>query len=207
MARPTAPVIRIPALCLLAISAVAAVLAGCASPVARFYTLSASASTVNVSASSVAPASSLSISVGPVSVPAAVDRPEIVVTAGPNQVRLEEFDRWAAPLKNAISRAVAENLVAILGTPHVTQFPGASSADADYRVSIEVQRFDSSPGEAATLDAVWTLRRLKNGSSKTGRTSTREPVREPGYDGLAAAHSRALAQLSQDIADAVREQH
>jgi hypothetical protein len=32
----------------------------------------------------------------------------------------------------------------------------------------------------------------------------REPVQEKGYDALAAAHSRALARLSRDIADAVR---
>jgi uncharacterized lipoprotein YmbA len=176
------------------------VLAGCASPAARFYTLSPSTN-------SVAPASSLSISVGPVSVPAAVDRQEIVVTIGPNQVRLEEFDRWASPLKDEISRTVAENLVALLGTSRVIQALGASSADVDYRVSIEVRRFDSSPGDAATLDAVWTLRRPGDGKSTIGRTSTREPVREKGYEGLAAAHSRALARLSQDIADAVRAQH
>ncbi|EIC21583.1 PqiC family protein [Thiorhodovibrio frisius] len=192
MARQIAPVI-----CILVIGTAAAVLAGCASPTARFYTLSATTSTV-------APASSLSLSVGPVSVPAAVDRPQMVVTLGPNQVSLQEFDRWASPLKDEISRTVAENLVALLRTPHVTQFPGSSSAEADYRVSIEVQRFDSTPGEAATLDAVWTLRRIKDGQSKTGRTSTREPVNQPGYDELAAAHSRALARLSQDIADAVQ---
>ncbi|NEV65079.1 ABC-type transport auxiliary lipoprotein family protein [Thiorhodococcus minor] len=44
-----------------------------------------------------APASSLSIAVDPVSLPAAVDRPESVVTAGSNQVRLEEFERWDSP--------------------------------------------------------------------------------------------------------------
>ncbi|MTW22112.1 PqiC family protein [Allochromatium palmeri] len=192
MARQITPVI-----CILVICVVAAVLAGCASPATRFYTLSTSTSTV-------APASSLSISVGPVIVPAAVDRPEIVVILSPNQVRLEEFDRWASPLRDEISRVVAGNLVASLGTQRVTQSAGSSSADADYRVSIEVQRFDSTPGEAATLDAVWTLRRPSDSQSTTGRTSTREPVREPGYDGLAAAHSRALARLSQDIADAVR---
>lgn len=191
MTRQISPVICILVICNLA------VLAGCASPAARFYTLSASPTTM-------APASSLSISVGPVSVPAAVDRPEIVVIAGPNQVRMEEFDRWASPLRDEISRAVAENLVALLGTPRVSQSPRSSSADADYHVSIEVQRFDSAPGEAATLDAVWTIRRPKDDKSKTARTSLREPVREPGYDGLAAAHSRALARLSQDIADAVR---
>ena len=55
--------------------------------------------------------------VGPVSVPAVVDRPQIVVTTGPNQVRLDEFNQWASPLQNNIARVVAENLVAMLGTP------------------------------------------------------------------------------------------
>jgi uncharacterized lipoprotein YmbA len=142
--------------------------------------------------------------VGPVSVPAVVDRPQIVVSAGPNQVRLDEFNRWASPLQNDIARVVAENLVALLGTARVILLAQTSSADADYRAAIEVQRFESAPGEAATLDAVWTVRRTKDGRSETGRTTVREAAQDKGYDALAAAHSRALARLSQDIAGAVR---
>jgi len=140
--------------------------------------------------------------VGPVSVPAVVDRPEIVVSTGPNQVRLDEFNRWAAPLQNNIARVVAENLVALLGTPRVT-LSQSLSADADYRAAIEVQSFESAPGEAAMLDAVWTVRRAKDGKSQTGRTTVREVTQGKGYDALAAAHSRALARLSQNIADGV----
>jgi hypothetical protein len=142
--------------------------------------------------------------VGPVSVPAVVDRPQIVVITGPNQVRLEEFNRWAAPLQNSIARVVADNLVLMLGTPRVTLSAQTLGADADYRAAIDVQRFESTSGEAATLDAVWTLRRTKDGKAETGRTTAREIVQEKSYDALAAAHSRALARLSQDIADAVR---
>ena len=112
------------------------------------------------------------------SVPAVVDRPQIVVTMGPNQVRLEEFNRWAAPLQNNIARVVADNLVAMLGTPRVTLSPQTLSADADYRAAIEVQSFESAPGEAATLDAVWTVSRTKDGKSQTGRTTVREPSGE-----------------------------
>jgi uncharacterized lipoprotein YmbA len=59
------------------------------------------------------------------------------------------------------------------------------------------------PGEAATLDAVWTVRRTKDGKAETGRTRVREAVQERSYDALAAGHSRALARLSQDIANVV----
>ena len=167
--------------------------AGCAStPPSRFYTLSAASGPA-------APSSNLSIAVGPVTVPAVVDRPQIVVNVGPNQVRVEEFNRWAAPLQNNIARVVADNLVQMLGTPLVT----LSSGDADYRAAIEVQSFQSAPGEAAILDAVWSVRRAKDGKAETGRTTVRETVQEKSYDALAAAHSRAVARLSRDIAAGV----
>ena len=181
---------------IVAVSLLIALAAGCASPPSRFYTLGA----VNAPA---AASSTPSIVVGPVSVPAVVDRPQIVVTTGPNQVRLEEFNRWASPLQNNISRVVAENLVALLGTPRVILFSQTLGGDADYRAAIEVQRFESAPGDAATLDAVWTVSRAKDGKSQTGRTTVREAVSDKGYDALAAAHSRGLARLSRDIADSV----
>jgi uncharacterized protein len=168
--------------------------AGCASTPSRFYTLSAATGPAATS-------SDLSVVVGPVSVPAEVDRPEIVVTTGPNQVRLEEFNRWASPLQNNITRVVAENLVALLGAPRVTQSLGVES---DFRVAIEVQRFELTPGDSAMLDAVWVVRRARDGKLETGRTTVLEAVREKGYDPLVAAHSRAVGRLSQDIANAVR---
>ena len=163
-----------------AVFTLTAVVAGCASPPSRFYSLSAAAEPT-------APSSNLSIAVGPVSVPAVVDRPQIVVNVGPNQVRLEEFNRWAAPLQNNIARVVADNLVLMLGTPRVILSEQLLSADADYRAAIDVQSFQSAPGEAALLDAVWSVRRAKDGRAETGRTTVRETFQEKGYDALAAA--------------------
>jgi uncharacterized protein len=185
-------------LTLATLSLIVALASGCGSaPTSRFYNLSAATTPA-------ATPSDLSVVVGPVSVPAVVDRPQIVVRTGPNQVRLEEFNRWASPLQNNISRVVAENLVAMLGTPRVTLSP---SADADYRAAIEVQSFESVPGDVAVLDALWTVRRTKDGRSETGRTTARETMQEKSYEALAAAHSRALARLSRDIADAVHALH
>jgi uncharacterized protein len=172
------------------------VAAGCASPAARFYTLSAVATSAGTP-------SDLSVAVGPVSVPAAVDRAQIVVSTGPNQVRVDDFNLWAGPLANSIARVVAVNLVAMLGTPRVIVFPQTVGADIDYRAAIEVQRFESALGQAATLDAVWRVSRARDGKPKTGRTTVREAAPEPGYDALAAAHSRAVGRLSRDIAEAI----
>ena len=172
--------------------------AGCgSSQPSRFYALSPAKIPSATS-------SDVSVAVGPVTVPAEVDRPQIVVNVGANQVRLDEFNRWASPLQNGISRAVAENLVLMLGTSRVTLSTQMLGVDADYRAAVEVQRFESAPGEAAALDAVWSVRRAKDGRTEMGRTTVREQVQEKDYDSLVAAHSRAVARLSQDIAAAVR---
>jgi uncharacterized lipoprotein YmbA len=177
--------------------AVAVLVAGCSSPPSHLYTLNRTAAPGTAT-------SNVSVVVGPVSIPAIVDLPQIVVSTGPNQISLNEFERWASPLQNNISRVVAENLVAILGTPRVSLFQQSLNASADYQVAIEVQSFESAPGDAATLNALWIVRRAKDAKSETGRTSVREPTAQKDYEALVAAHSRALARMSQDIADAIR---
>lgn len=181
-----------------ALCVLVALMAACASsPPPRFYTLSRSPTPA-------VPPSTLSVIVGPVSVPAIVDQPQIVVTTGPNQVTLDEFNRWASPLANNLSRVVAENLVDRLGTPRVSQFQQSLNVDADFRVGIEVQSFESSLVDGATFSAVWMVRRIRDGKSETGRTALREAVGDKSYDALAAAHSRAVSRMSDDIAAAIR---
>jgi len=173
-----------------------ALAAGCAtSPPARFYTLSGAPAPA-------AYASGVTVAVGPVSIPAAVDRPEIVVAVDANEVRLDEFNRWAAPLADGIALAVAADLAAQLSTPRVVLLAQAG-ADTEYLVALVVQRFESAPGSHALVDAAWTVRR-RDGAASGGRTVAREPAPERGYDALAAAHGRALARVSADVAAAVR---
>ena len=171
--------------------------AACSSPPAKFYTLSAVAPSVSTP-------SKISVVVGPVAVPSVIDRPQIVVTSSANQVTVDEFSRWASPVQDNLTRVVADNLVALLGTPRVTLYQSSLGAEAEYRVQIEVRNFESAPGKYASLDAVWSVRRLKDGKTETGRTSVRESVEGDGFEPLAAAHSRGIARLSQDIAEAIR---
>lgn len=177
----------------------AALLAGCATKSSRFYTLSPSAT----------PAATMSadtsISVGPVLIPAAVDRPQIVVRTGPNQVFLNDFERWASPLNDDIARVITENLVSMLGTPNVTVFPKSATVDASYRVLINILRFESEPGKEAAFDALWTVSSRKEGESISRRTTIVEPVQGGGYTELVAAHSRILGRLSGEIAAEIRK--
>jgi uncharacterized lipoprotein YmbA len=185
---------------LLGIALVVLAAAGCRTATSRFYTLDATAMADG------SPPANYGVIVGPVTVPAFVDRPEFVVQVAPNQVQLDEFNRWAAPLGDSVERVVASDLATLLGTPRVATAPLANFAPA-YRVTIDVQRFDSIPGKEAVVEAVWvvhgTAKDAKD-ATRSGRTVAREPVQGTGFDALAAAHSRALAQVSVDIAAAIR---
>jgi uncharacterized lipoprotein YmbA len=178
---------------------VAGALAACgSSPAPRLYTLDSSAP-----GTAGGPRSPLAVYVGPVVVPEAVDRPQLVVRSAASEVTVLDGHRWAEPLKVAIGRVLAAKLSRELGTPNVGAYPGAAVAGADYRVQVEVQRFESAPGGAATIEAVWSVRRGAAGAPESGRTVVTEPV-AGGYESIPLAHSRALAVLSRDIAAAIR---
>lgn len=182
---------------LISIALAAAVAVGCSTSPAKFYSLS------STSAADGTPPTAVAVMVGPVTIPASVDQPEFVVQVAANRVQVDEFNRWVAPLGDAIARAVAGDLVVLLGSPEVASNQLANFVP-DYRVTIDVQRFESVPGNAATLEAVWTVRKTVGGEIRSGRTVAREPVQGQSYDALAAAHSQALAQMSTDIAVAIR---
>lgn len=175
--------------------------AGCSrSPRVTFYTLEPGAQAVTASATTVLPA----VAVGPVTLPEVVDRPQFVVRVAANRVEILEEQRWAEPLKSEIPRLIAENLRRLLGSNRVSSYLQHVGADADYRVLVDIQRFEASPGEVVTVEALWSLRRVAGGAAKTGRTMVREPVGAEGYDPLVAAYGRALLALSADLATAIR---
>jgi len=175
-------------------------LGGCGStPQASFYTLSSEALRERVETG---PA--YGVVIDPVTVPEVVDRPQLVLRTASNQVTIAEQARWAEPLKTEIPRVVADNLAQLLEGARVTAYPQRAFPDTAYRVTIDVQRFDSALGDAATVQVSWTVRALKAGPTRSGSIVAREPVQGAGYAALVAAHGRALAAVSTQIADAIR---
>ena len=174
-------------------------LAACATapPAEHDFTLS-----VEASAQPLQAMPGVSIAVGAARVPEMYDRPQLVVRASQNRVRLLEQERWAEPLKSGIPRVVAADLGRLLGTARTTAYPAAEARDTGYRVTLEVQRFDAAPGQGADVDIAWHVHRLPDGPVRDGRTTTHEAA-GAGYESLVAAQSRALVAVSRDIAQAI----
>ena len=175
-------------------------IAACSSaPVEHFYTLEPIAATASA-VGKTGPA----VSIGPVTLPEAVDRAQMVVRVGSNQVLQVEERRWAETLRFAIPRVVSSDIGRYL--PGATVSVRADSAvepQAKYRVAIDVLRFDSRLADGITLEARW---RIQGGGTavQSGTATITEPANGGGYEDLAAAHGRALAGISQQISSAIR---
>ncbi|MFL9945949.1 PqiC family protein [Paraburkholderia agricolaris] len=184
---------RLSSFCLGAI--VLTLVAGCAtSPPSQFYTLSP------VQLVELRPAvKPVAIAIGPVTVPDLVDRPQIVSRVDENRVSIDEFARWADPLKSQIARVIAADLTQCLPGSIVSVYPQRADDNA-YRVSVDVQSFDSATSGTVMLAAIWSVRAPKRGEPVGGRTVVREVVSGPGYNALVSAYSRALASVARAIA-------
>ena len=92
----------------------------------------------------------------------------------------------------------------LLGGARVSAEAQHAAAGAQVRVLVDVQRFESVPGQNVTIEALWSVRRTTETEAQRGHSLVSEPVHGPDYDALAAAHARALAAVSRDIAQAIR---
>lgn len=191
---------RLPAA--LAALALAAALAGCASPGSHFYTLSPTDDAARAPVASTTGNPALLVSLAPVDVPPQVAKAQFVVQNDATQVRVLEQERWASLPGDEIRRALSGDLTQQLGTIDVYGSPHPDGVPV-YRVSVQVQRFESWPGSHALIDAVWSVRSLDTQAVMTCRSVLNEPVGD-GYDALVVGHRRAVAALSQAIASGVR---
>lgn len=179
-------------------------IAGCTgkSPKSDFYTLGATPASE--------PAATLSqeiaLAVGPVTIPAELDRKQIVTRNAGNRVRVAELSRWAAPLQDNIVAVLTSNLAARLGTEKVAPHNRESLFPFTHQVVLNINRFDGQPEGDVLLDVTWSIK--KTGVSApllVQRSEIREPVATPDYNGLVAAQSKALAEISTLIADAIKQ--
>jgi uncharacterized lipoprotein YmbA len=178
-------------------------LAACGStPKDRFYTL-APASAVAPAATAGAPAR-YGVAIGPVRVPEALDRTQMVVREGPNRVEILDQHRWAGSLRSEIARALAANVGAQLPDAQVSVHDAQAGRNAAYRVAVDIERFDATVNDSVAVQALWTIRQEGGRELGSGRFAATEPTGPGGYDAIAAAYAKALAAMSGQVAQAVR---
>lgn len=180
---------------------VACVLAGCASsPPTRFYTLKAF------------PPAPRPLYVGPplrmsqVQIPAILDRPQLVREPRTNELKVEEFYHWGAPLGQLVRNALTEDLQArsAAGTVLAT---GADKPNA-VTLNVEILNITSSDSDVR-MDVIWTATSTVTVAGKPATTSLShtehlvEGQSASSPEAYSAAVGALVGQLSDRIVDNV----
>ena len=184
--------------------AAATLLAACASPEPRLYTLAAGAEPAAAAATAASPAAAqpVWIEVAPVRVPERLNRKQLVVRdGGGDALTLLEQSRWSAPLPDELRDALSQRLQVVLGAVDVYQ-QGLSDVQPLYRVTTEVIRMDAELGQRAAATINWTVRRLPDGKMVAGRTQADLPA-PGGAEGVVAAYRQVVNNTAADIAAAM----
>lgn len=149
----------------------------------------------------------LVIGVGPVSLPSYLNRREMVSRTGSNELDVAAFHQWAEPLQESLIRVVSEDLGRRLGTENVIQLPVKrsirSALPIDYQVVIGVERFEKMPNGEAVLDARWIILGHDKSVLLLRRSEYKQMPAADTYAAQAAAQSRLLSQLGEEIAAAI----
>ena len=136
-----------------------------------------------------------------------LNRNEIVVNLDNTVYRLAEFNQWAEPLSNNLTRVLEQNLTNLLRDDLIDVFLASqSSIPFDYRLEIDVIRLDGNLADQATLVAQWALLEGDEDDLKLMRRSQyQEPAADNTYKALVLAKSRTVEKLSREIAAAIKK--
>lgn len=103
---------------------------------------------------STAPASSdvaLVVGVLPLGLPSHLERPQFVSWIGPDEMRIDQFVRWAEPLTSGAQRVLAADLATVLPSHTVITAPWPASTAAQCRVRVAVDGFGLQPDGGVSL--------------------------------------------------------
>lgn len=188
---------------IIAAGVVALLSSGCTrmSPPVEYYTLAPLSRTE--AAIPVKP--DFTVAVRPVTLPDSLDRPHIVTRTGDNTVGVADSQRWAGLLKKDFTRVMVENLNILLQDVRAAVATDDIGLEHEFIVAVNVNRFDGQLGDSVWLSAVWSLKHLKGRQELSVRKSLiTEKTETSDYSGLVAAHSRAVAALSREIAAEIK---
>ena len=181
---------------------------GCAgrSSSSRFYVLSSVIDPIAVEKSIPGISNDITISISPVSLPKYLKKSQIVTRTGSNELHLAEYDRWAGKIEEDIGRVIAENLSHILSTDKVLPYPSIDVMSTDYKIKMDISRFDGRLGGDIELIVRWVVFDAEENTVYGVKTShIIEPAKGSGYADMVAAQSRALAVFSGELADVIKE--
>ena len=150
------------------ILAIAAIfLGGCRSQSPRFYALSPIQEDQVISKRK-SPAQNAVIGIGPVKLADYLDQSMLITRTSDNQAVKAEYDRWVGSFKDNLINVLADDIGSLLSTERIYLYPWRMSVPIDYQVVLDIVRCDGRLGDAAWLEARWSI--FKGPGKKAGQS-------------------------------------
>jgi uncharacterized lipoprotein YmbA len=142
------------------------------------------------------------IAIGSVNLPDYLDRPQIVTRQSAYELQLAPDERWASPLYEMVPRVLVDDIAQRLPADRIIPFPEITEANVDYRIAVQVGRFDVDANGEAVLAARWQV---------YGRSDPRallvadETLRRTAENRTYAAYAASLSAVLADLGDKIAQ--
>lgn len=148
------------------------------------------------------------VGLGHIRLPPDLDRLALVRRTGSNRLDVNGIVQWGGPLDELVHRTLAFDLASRL-PPGAFVLPGQpmpSSADS-HLLLVTFQTFSAGPDNKVTLQAHWTLADTKTSHTLVAKeTNIEVQAGSSRGNDIAAAMSKALGRLADQMAEAVLKQ-
>ncbi|KTC83437.1 PqiC family protein [Legionella cincinnatiensis] len=148
----------------------------------------------------------LHLGIDDITIPAYLEKPQIMISYSPNRVELEEYHQWAGALDKNIKSVISTNLSSLLPGAIVESSPWNVKFKPNYQLQIDIEQFTIDMQGNSILRAEFILYHQDN-IFKKQNVYYRLKVPHITIENLIASMNNNLTHLTQDIAKAFRSFH
>lgn len=137
-----------------------------------------------------------------VTIPSLVDRGEMVLSS-PGGVAVMDHERWAAPLADLVTAALARDIESRRGNVVVLSKTADRAGIPLLRIAVDIDEISARLGDHLTMGVHWRVTDAHTNRETLGRDTFASPQPTQSYADVAAALSACVAALADRLAGQV----
>lgn len=136
-----------------------------------------------------------------VTLPSLVDRAQMILNTSSDGITILEHERWAAPLTDLVTQALARDLEHRRGDVLVD--PSFNHTNAAVKISVNVVQMTVRSGDRASIETQWRIVDSRTGTEAMGSELFSAPLGRDGYAQIASSMSECLGLLADRLASQI----
>jgi uncharacterized lipoprotein YmbA len=149
----------------------------------------------------------LAIEIQDLHIPQYLEKFQIATRDENNRLKYAEYKQWGENLRKNLTRTLARNLEAMLGTQDVGTPQNRSMSAPDYRLHVHIEQFERDRDARVRLIARWQLSRSSGAEvpeMHNANLMSELEIDAADYDALVAEMQSLYGELCRRIAESIR---